>query len=134
MSGLTLKVLPEVFSVCQLASPTVACTEPYCFAAKTADEVSLVCPTKLVPPETVRREDGWRAFFVDGMLDFSLVGILAQIAEVLARENIAIFAVSTYHTDYIFTKADVFGRALSALADAGFAVIDPKEEAECSVN
>ena len=134
MNGLVIKVLPEVFSVCQLASPTVACTAPYCFAAKTADEVSLVGPTKLGPPETVRREDGWRAFFVDGTLDFSLVGILARIAEVLAREEIAIFAVSTYRTDYIFTKADVFDRALSALAATGFAVIDQKEEAECSVS
>lgn len=134
MSGLTLKVLPEAFTVCQPASATVECAAPYYFAAKTADEVSLVCPTKLLPPETVRREDGWRAFFVDGTLDFSLVGILARIAGVLAREKIAIFAVSTYNTDYIFTKADVFGRALSALAAAGFAVIDPKEEAECSAN
>ena len=134
MRKLALKVLAEAFTVCQPASPTVECAAPYCFAAKTADEVSLVCPTKLVPPETVRREDGWRVFCVDGTLDFSLVGILAQIAEVLAREKIAIFAVSTYNTDYIFTKTDVFGRALSALAAAGFAVIDPKEESECSVN
>ena len=43
---------------------------------------------------------------IAGTLDFSLVGILARISGILAEEKIGIFAVSTYNTDYILTKAE----------------------------
>lgn len=33
------------------------------------------------------------------MLDFSLIGILTGIAEILAENGISIFAISTYNTD-----------------------------------
>ncbi len=46
---------------------------PFCFYARTDDEISLVCDTKLVPDTTTDREDGWRAFRLSGILDFSLV-------------------------------------------------------------
>ena len=39
--------------------------------------------------------DGWKAFRIQGVLDFSLIGILAKIATVLADNGISIFAVST---------------------------------------
>ena len=53
-------------------------------------------------------------------LDFSLVGILARISSILAAEEIGIFAVSTFDTDYILVKAENLDRALSALARAGY--------------
>ena len=83
-------------------------------------ERSLVCPTDRVPVATLAREDGWRAFRIEGQLDFSLVGILARISSILAAEEIGIFAVSTFDTDYILVKAENLDRALSALARAGY--------------
>ena len=96
--------------------------EGLCFFARTDEEISLVCETAHVPENTTAREDGWRAMRVVGELDFSLVGILARISDVLAREKIGIFAVSTYNTDYILTKETQFEDALAALARAGYEV------------
>jgi hypothetical protein len=68
------------------------------------------------------RDDGWRAFRIVGMLDFSLVGILAGISEVLAVNRIGLFAVSTYNTDYILTKEENFERALEVLGSEGYTI------------
>ncbi len=52
------------------------------------------------------------------------MGILAKIAALLAENGIPIFAISTYNTDYLFTKADVFDRALEVLSNAGYAILE----------
>lgn len=61
----------------------------------------------------------WRAFRICGTLDFSLVGIISNIASALAKEHIPIFAVSTFNTDYIFVKAEYFAKAVQTLRDIG---------------
>ena len=53
----------------------------------------------------IQRDDGWKAFRIQGVLDFSLIGILAKIAAALADNGISIFAVSTYNTDYVLIKS-----------------------------
>ena len=116
-----LDVLKESFSVCKVASyEGVDLGAPFVFTGSTDAEKSLVCPTDRAPGATLAREDGWRAFRVEGQLDFSLVGILASISSVLAAEKIGIFAVSTFDTDYILVKAENLGRALAALDRAGY--------------
>ena len=115
-----LSVLKESFSVCKVASyEGVDLDTPFVFTGATDREKSLVCPTDRVPVATLAREDGWRAFRIEGQLDFSLVGILARISSVLAAEKIGIFAVSTFDTDYILVKAENLERALVALARDG---------------
>ena len=116
-----LCVLKESFSVCKVASyEGIDLDAPFVFTGSTDREKSLVCPTDRVPATTLAREDGWRAFRIEGQLDFSLVGILARISSVLAAEKIGIFAVSTFDTDYILVKAENLERALAALARAGY--------------
>lgn len=116
-----LQFLSQPFSVCKLRDLSgVSLLEPFRFLSVTDDEISLVCPTEAVPADIVAREDGWRGFRVKGSLDFSLVGVLAQLSSLLANEGISIFAISTFDTDYIFTKEAVFDRAAAALTDAGF--------------
>lgn len=118
-----LKIIPENFSVCQMADYSKVNIEGnYCFMAKTDEEYSLVCPTGAVPENVLKREDGWRAFRIEGVLDFSLIGILSDISTRLADNRIGIFAVSTYNTDYIFTKEENFQRALDVLAKAGYEI------------
>lgn len=68
-------------------------------------------------------DDGWKGFRIQGVLDFSLIGILSKIATILAEQDIGIFAVSTYNTDYIFMKKENFARALDVLSDAGYRII-----------
>lgn len=118
-----LQVIGQDFSVCKLADLSqVDFSEEYCFLGKTDQELSLVCRTDHVPTNTVEREDGWRAFRIQGVLDFSLIGILSKISALLAEQSIGIFAVSTYNTDYILTKAEYLEKALSALAQAGYTI------------
>ena len=120
---MNLQVLQQVFTVCQISDvTTIDFTREFVFLSKTDEELSLVCETASVPASTIAREDGWRGFRVCGVLDFSLVGILAKISGILAEQGISIFAVSTYNTDYLFTKAEVFDRAIATLCEAGYTV------------
>ena len=83
----------------------------------------MVCRTEDTPSLTIERDDGWRGFRIQGILDFSLIGILSKLSGILAEHKIGIFAVSTYNTDYILVKEENFDRALSVLSQAGYEVV-----------
>lgn len=119
-----LKVIAHEFSVCKVANYSqVDMEQEFCFAGKTDEENSLVCFTENVPLNTIQRDDGWRAFRIQGVLDFSLIGILSRISGILAENKIGIFAVSTYNTDYVLTKAENFDKAIQALQDNGYQIV-----------
>ncbi len=116
-----LKLLEEPFSVCKVESVSdVNFAEDFVFVGKTDTELSLVCQTRPVPPFCTVREDGWSAFRVEGQLDFSLIGILSDIARVLAERKISIFVVSTYQTDYVLVKSVQWNSAVAALGQNGY--------------
>ena len=124
-SELVFEPLAPAFTVCRVMDYTgVDVSRPFCFTGVTNEEHSLVCPTEEVPENTEDREDGWRCFRIRGVLDFSLTGILAGIAEILASNEIGLFAVSTFNTDYIFVKEEQFPKVLSLLAQAGYSVMN----------
>ena len=119
-----LKKLPYNLTVCQVKDVSVIDFDTdVCFVGKTDEEISLVCRTEDAPAETVERDDGWRGFRIEGVLDFSLIGILSKLSSILAENKIGIFAVSTYNTDYILVKAENFDRAMDVLADEGYEVM-----------
>ncbi len=116
-----IEIIDGEFSVCKVWDfSQVNFEAEYCFTGKTDEEKSLVCLTEDVPENTVVRDDGWRAFRVQGVLDFSLIGILSRISAVLAESGVGIFAISTYNTDYILTKRDNWEMALQAIKKAGW--------------
>ena len=116
-----LETLTQAFTVCKpLTAKDIDMDIPFCFAARTDGELSLVCPTECTPAHTTAREDGWRAFRVAGSMAFSLVGILARLTGTLAQRGIPVFAVSTFDTDYVLVKADRFSEAREALAAEGY--------------
>ncbi len=116
-----LQILPFPLSVCKLnTAEGLRPGAPFYFLGVTDEEISLVCPTRDVPAVTAAREDGWRGFRIRGTLDFSLVGILSRLSGILAENGIALFAVSTFNTDYILVRAEDFERALSLLTAAGY--------------
>ena len=122
---MTLQVLPQTFTVCQLSDLSlVDFSRTFVFLSQTDEELSLVCETDHVPQTTITREDGWRAFRVCGVLEFSMVGVLARLSSLLAASGISIFAISTYNTDYILTKTEAFERALKVLSAAGYAILE----------
>lgn len=119
-----IKKIHQDFSVCQVKDYSlVNLDSEYCFLGKTDEEKSLVCITSEVPVNTLQREDGWRAFRIQGVLDFSLIGILAKIATLLADNGISIFAVSTYNTDYVLIKRESYQKGLEILQNAGYEIV-----------
>ena len=118
-----LKVIDKEFSVCKVSDFSEIDTgQPYIFTGSTDEERSLVCPTELVPGNTIERNDGWRAFRIEGVLDFSLIGILSKISTCLAENDIGIFAISTFNTDYVLTKENDFNKAIEVLELAGYTI------------
>lgn len=96
----------------------------YSFIGKTDEEKSLVCITNDVPPNVIQRDDGWKGFRIQGILDFSLIGILSKIAKILAENSISIFAISTYNTDYVLIKKENYQKALDILKDSGYEIVE----------
>ncbi|MGA9762330.1 MAG: ACT domain-containing protein [Gaiellaceae bacterium] len=88
---------------------------------RTPDELSIVSAADAVP-EPVRSEPGWRVLQVAGPLDFSLVGILAALTGSLARAEVAVFALSTFDTDYLLVRERDLERALRALESDGHSI------------
>ncbi len=119
-----LKKIDHKLTVCKLTDVTsINMESDFYFIGKTDEELSLVCKTKDTPQNTIERDDGWRGFFIQGILDFSLIGILSKLSGILAEHKIGIFAVSTYNTDYILVKEENFDRALSVLASEGYSIV-----------
>ena len=114
--NLIIEPLSDTFSVCKVQDYSLVNLEhPFCFTGSTDEEKSLVCPLSLVPQNVTDREDGWRGFRIKGTLDFSLIGILSGILKILADNEISVFVVSTFNTDYVFVKQEDFNKALKTL-------------------
>lgn len=121
---LTIKPITEEFAVCQVEDYSqVNLENPFVFTGATDDEKSLVCPIALVPKNSLTVDKTWSAFRIEGVLDFSLIGILSKISSLLAENNIGIFAISTYNTDYILTTTTDFQSALRVLEEAGYQIL-----------
>lgn len=120
-----LTVLSQTFTVCRLdagaAIPAWASQGNFFSTTRTNDELSVVCESSQVPAN-VKSEKDWRAFKVQGPLEFSLTGILAALANPLAQAGISIFAVSTFDTDYVLVKSENLDAAISTLTRAGHEV------------
>ncbi len=120
-----IETIPYELTVCKVRSfDEINTRAGLFFTGKTDEEISLVCTVGDAPVTALEREDGWKAFRIRGVLDFSLTGVLSRISGILAENNIGIFAVSTYNTDYILVKKDNFDKALEALGNNGYTILD----------
>ena len=118
-----LKKFDYDLSVCKVISAkNLDFDRDFFFLGRTDEETSLVCKTCDVPANTLKRDDGWKAFRIQGELDFSLIGILSKISTILAENKIGIFAISTYNTDYILVRAESFDKALNGLKSKGYEI------------
>lgn len=116
--------LPFDLTVCKVEDISgIDLSAGFYFIGKTDEELSLVCRTEDTPEKTLERDDGWKGFRIQGVLDFSLIGILSKLSGILAEHKIGIFAVSTFNTDYILVKEENFERAMEVLAAEGYKVI-----------
>lgn len=92
--------------------------------SRTPDELSIVCDSSILL-KSDQTEAGWHVVMVVGPLDFELTGVLAAIIAPLATAKIAIFAVSTFDTDYILVKSVNVASARTVLEEAGFRFVEP---------
>ena len=75
-----IKKFNQDFSVCQVKDYSLTNLDSeYCFIGKTNEEKSLVCITSEVPENTIQRDDGWKAFRIQRVLDLSLIGIISFV-------------------------------------------------------
>ena len=120
-----LKKLPYDLTVCEVASlADVDLNTEFFFLGKTDEELSLVCRTEDTPEDTTELDDGWKGFRIEGVLEFSMIGILSKLSGILAEHEIGLFAVSTYNTDYILVKEENFTEALEVLAAEGYTIVE----------
>lgn len=126
MPHLELTLLPDSYAICRLgaAAPVPEWTSvptTLLSITRSPDELSVLCDERIVPLE-VNAERGWCCFRVRGSLDFALVGVIAAIARPLADAGIALFALSTYDTDYVLIRTPRREAAIVALREAGHSV------------
>lgn len=122
-----LELLPGRFAALQLAPeapiPDWCVDGVFSCITRTPEELSILCAEEGVPTEVPCRR-GFRALRVRGPLDFSAIGVIASLAEPLARASVSLLAVSTYATDYVLVTETDLARAVAALRAAGHVVHD----------
>jgi hypothetical protein len=126
MRTLNLEVISGEFTLHRFPPKTSVSkflkTSSFFNVTKTEDELSVVCPSALVLPSK-KRKDGFACIKIQGILDFSLLGVLAGIAGVLAKEGISVLAISTYNTDYFLIPKEKLNQAISRLQLEGHTIV-----------
>ena len=119
---LKFRQLPGSYAIVRLASdaavPNWATKGEFTSITRTADELSIVCPTENLPPD-IHSSHRWICLKLEGPFPFSLTGVLLSFIEPLSKNNIPIFAISTFDTDYVLVQEPDIDRALDALLHAG---------------
>ncbi len=117
-----IKILEDEFSVLQYEKMPENLSQIH-FTAVTDDEVSVLCKSNLKPENAINCEDGFRGMMISGNLDFSFVGIISRITTILADNEIPVFVVSTFNTDYIFVKNEYLSLAAQVLSLSGYEIV-----------
>ncbi len=120
--NVVFRVLDEKYCIAKLPAnapfPPDGQGKPFFSVTRTADELSVVC-LETEAPEGAAIERSWRCIKVKGPLEFSLKGVLLSLLLPLSEANIAVFATSTYETDYLFVKQADLTKAVRSLEQAG---------------
>jgi hypothetical protein len=122
-----LRTLSDIFAILRLdpddAVPDWVYDSPFWSVTRSDSELSIVCSEEDLPDET-RAERGWCALELIGPLDFTLTGVVASLVSPLADDEVPIFVLSTFETDYLLVREADFPRAVASLRAAGHS-IDP---------
>lgn len=118
-----IEILKQKFAVCKIKDNSeINFEDDFLFVGKTDEELSVVCVEEKVYKSAYVVDKGWKVLRIKEVLDFSLVGILYKISKILAENNIGIFAVSTYNTDYILVKEENINKASEKLDENGYKI------------
>ncbi len=120
---LTFRVLAGSYAVTRHAPtapvPDWADDGEFTSVTRTAEELSIVCPLKNCPGNgsALKR---WTCLKLEGTFEFSLTGVLLAFIRPLSENQIPIFAISTYDTDYVLIPEEREGDAVMLLQKAGY--------------
>ncbi|APH39824.1 hypothetical protein BHR79_00400 [Methanohalophilus halophilus] len=119
-NSIGLILINEKFGICKLKAteklPEWVLSSSIFSLTRTKEELSVICP------ENIECEKDWNFFKVKGPLEFDQIGILARISNTLSENEISIFVMSTYDTDYILVKQKNCKAAFYALEAAGMTI------------
>jgi hypothetical protein len=126
---ITLIPLVGNFTISQLSDygkiPKEIFESEFYSITKTGEEISIISDCETSFPD-IRSSEGWKCLRVEGILGFSLVGIINEITRPLKDNKIPVFVLSTFNTDYIFVKDESFRKALEVFRLSGSIIV--KEE------
>lgn len=123
--------LPETrFAVASLPlehyGEVVACLgeiEDFISLTRDKEEITLIISEavwrELAPrfPDAIAQE-GRRMIRFDTVMDFSVVGFIAEVSRALAEADISILSISTYRTDAVLVHESRFDDAVNAVKQA----------------
>lgn len=119
---LKFRWLPGPYAVVRLSPdapvPDWATKGEFTSITRTADELSIVCPADNLPRD-VDSQHHWICLKLEGPFPFSLTGVLLSFIEPLSKNDIPIFAISTFDTDYVLIQEEYAGAAMQVLDVAG---------------
>ena len=122
MHQLKFRRLPGPYTVVKLAPdasiPEWATEGEFTSITRTAEELSIVCATRNLPPY-IASPHLWICLKLQGPFPFSQTGVLLSFIEPLSKTDIPIFAISTYDTDYVLIQEAFAQQAISTLQQAG---------------
>ncbi|HXH79339.1 ACT domain-containing protein [Nocardioides sp.] len=122
----TLLQFPEKMAIVRLGPgaevPQWAESASLFSVTATATETSLICATRSVPTKTPSIKP-LTAFQVRGPLDPDAIGILAGLLVPLAEEEIPVYTLSTFDTDWIMVRLVDGAKATEAWRRQGHTVI-----------
>jgi hypothetical protein len=118
---LKFRLLPGAYAIVRLAPdaplPAWATNGDFTSVTRNADELSIVCPTVNLPSD-VNSAHRWICLKLEGPFPFSQTGVLLSFIEPLSTNDVPIFAISTYDTDYVLIQEE-FASAIDLLRQAG---------------
>ncbi len=107
-------VLEHDFVICSLDSLNeVSIHDEYCFISKTDYDFSLVCTVRYTPNKYIGIQKNYKGIrFIKADVNHTN---LAKIAALLTLNDINIFTVSTYDSEFIFVKNTKLNKSLDIL-------------------
>jgi hypothetical protein len=123
---LTLSVMEGRYAIAKFSRdaeiPVWANGSGFVSVTRTPEELSVVSAEASVPAK-LNASRGWRMFKVHGPFAFDETGVVAALANPLARVGVGIFVISTFDTDYLLVQQEEIPVAVETLEHAGHKIL-----------
>ena len=110
---------------CDAEIPAWATGSAFFSATRTPEKLSVVAAETSVPPE-LDASRGWRMFKTHGPFALGEIGVVAALANPLARVGVGIFVISTFDTDCLLVQEEEIPVVVETLEHAGHTILHLK--------